>query len=1215
MVTGLKAGRFVFAIVLTLFFSIAIYSLGLAHVQAKEDSSQQNGLKGDFYISSEPGAFDFSEKKATIVSPNINFGNLNPTLKTLTGQEDDVTVRWTGQIKPEYTEDYTFSMIGDNGFRLWIDNQLVIDHWVNDWDIEQVSEPISLEAGKTYDIKIEYFEDHGGAHLKLNWSSASQEKEIVPNNRLYLPEGFTNEGPISSSVSESGKTIEMNFQSELNEVPENANDHFTTIGNSKPTSISLKEDDPSTLILELDYPITSKDDENLLVTYDGEGQLTKKDGDVLPSFSTMVKNNSTFIISSKWADEVTADNVLPEYPRPQMVREDWMNLNGEWEFQEASEGDDLPAGKTLDEKILVPFAVESRLSGVERHEDHVWYKRNFTIPEGWTGDDILLHFGAVDWKTVVYVNGEEVGSHKGGYDSFDFNITDFLKEGNNELIVEVYDSTSTSRALGKQRLNPGGIFYTSVTGIWQTVWLEPVSNAHIENLKMTPEINEEYLELVVEGSELNGETIETIAYKDGEEVGRATGAVGEEIQIPVPDPRLWSTTDPFLYDLKVKLKDGQNTIDEVSSYFGMREISLGKVDGTLRPLLNGEFVFQMGPLDQGYWPAGLYTAPTDEALKFDIEAAKELGFNMIRKHAKVEPQRFHYWADKLGMLVWQDMPSMFDNNPSDEDAEQFEHEFDEIIKEHYNSPSLIVWTVFNEGWGQYDTERITEWVEDTDPTRLVNNASGWTDKGVGDMIDFHCYVGPCSPTPTDDRIAVLGEYGGLGLHVPGHEWNSNVFNYEMQDSKEQLTNRYLGLIEQIKQYKENSGLSAAVYTQITDVEIEINGLLSYDRKVEKVDFDKLRKAHKELIGQVNVSDLLELINQTQSLLDNAEAGEEPGQYPQDSIDALAAAITKAQDVANKDDATQSEIKNAIHALKDAVSLFKDQINPPIPEGAEVDHFNNGTLAEEWMIYNETEEKKWSLTDVAGKLRLHTSQGDSYQEQNQLKNVFLRGAPSEDFEITTKVTAPINQNHQQAGLFVWEDEDNYVRFGHVWDTIANTGYSLETAKEEGGQYSKAENMVSHPGNDTMYLKIKKEGNLFTTYYWDGSEWVQAADSITASLDDIKIGFYATSTFADDIYADFDYFTIKSPEDVSIESIQTLINEYENGGEIEQPLAKKLSNKLDQAEHQLDKGHINQAIKKMNGFLKHLNNKAMDKFITDNAKENLNKVANKLIDSWK
>ncbi|MBA4494315.1 FIMAH domain-containing protein [Paenactinomyces guangxiensis] len=832
--------------------AIGGFASGVSAEETGQSSLQLHGLVGEYYISSGRDQFDFYQKKDEVIDPNINFRDLNPILKSLTGQDEYNTVRWTGQIEPEYSEEYTFSMIGDNGFRLWINNQLIIDHWVDDWDKEQIGKPITLEAGKKYDIKVEYFENWGGANLYLNWSSASQPKQIVPHEAFYLPEGYVYDGPSSASISEDGKTAEIQFVEPLNPLPGGIADHLSlnVVGHPWPISkVSLKQGDDSVMMLEFEYPVYGKDADVVRLNYDGKGGLTTKEGRSLSAFNSLVVNHSKYLIQSPWAEKVSADNVLPEYPRPQMVRSKWMNLNGEWQFAPAKQGDPLPSGKTLKEKILVPFAMEAKLSGVERHEERSWYKRQFTVPDDWAGQRVLLHFGAVDWEASVYVNGKKAGTHRGGYDSFSFDVTEYLVKGKNELIVEVYDPTDKGdQAIGKQRLNPGGIWYTSVTGIWQTVWLEPVPTAHITQLDMVPNIHNEILKLTVKGEKVEGATVEAIALKNGKEVGRASGTAGSEIKIPVPNPTLWSPDDPFLYDLKVELKNGTSR-DQVNSYFGMREIKLAKDEkGILRPMLNGKFVFQMGPLDQGYWPDGIYTAPTDEALRFDIEVVKKLGMNMIRKHMKVEPDRWYYWADQLGVVVWQDMPSMFYHQPlTQEKKQQFENEFKEMIDQHRSHPSIVVWTVFNEGWGQYDTERLTNWVKDLDPTRLVNNASGWTDKGVGDLIDWHCYVGPCAPTPTSTRAAVLGEYGGLGLKVPGHEWSPNVFNYEMQESKEALTKRYLGLIDQIKQMKD-TGLSAAVYTQTTDVEIEINGLLTYDRKVEKADFIRLRQAHKELAG-------------------------------------------------------------------------------------------------------------------------------------------------------------------------------------------------------------------------------------------------------------------------------------------------------------------------------------------------------------------------------
>ncbi|TCP29566.1 glycosyl hydrolase family 2 [Scopulibacillus darangshiensis] len=833
------------------------------------DSEPMHGLKAEYYTSSADGAFDFDQLKKTVVDPNLDFADLNPTFKSLANQEDNVTVRWTGKIQPKYNEDYTFHMIGDNGFRLWVNGKLIIDHWVDDWEKEQTSQPISLEAGKKYSIKVEYFEHFGGANLHLSWSSASQPKEIVPWSAFYLPEDFHYAGPVSSEVNKNGDIVVLDFPKDLKPLPEDAADHFKLMGRSVPVkAATLKKGDPSTVILRLNYAVT-KPTKNVRVIYDGESSITYKDGNELPYFNTFAVNHSTYIISSQWAKDVSKDHPLNEYPRPQMKRGQWMNLNGEWQFEAASEGDSVPTGKKLNGKILVPFPVESRLSGVEKDIDRMWYKRQFDIPKGWNGQQVLLHFGAVDWQATVFINGHEVGAHKGGYDSFTFDITKYLRKGNNELIVGVSDVTTEDHAIGKQRENPGGIFYTSVSGIWQTVWLEDVSKAHMSELKMKPDIHNNVLKLSVLGQNLDGKTVKATAYMNGKAVGTVSGKAGDEIKVPVPNAKLWSPSEPVLYDLKVKLKDGSKTVDKVSSYFGMREIKLGKVGGKIRPMVNGKFVFQMGPLDQGFWPAGIYTAPTDEALKFDILKTKQLGYNMIRKHVKIEPQRWYYWADKLGILVWQDMPSMFNANAEAEANKQFKTEMQQMVNEHFNHPSITQWTVFNEGWGQHDTKALTDMVEAMDPTRLVNNSSGYnvgtaTDSGTGDVIDPHCYVGPCGPAPSSTRMAVVGEFGGLGLAIPGHMWaTESGFSYDSQQDQKELTNNYVELIEKAKEFKADPGVSGAVYTQTTDVEGEHNGLLTYDRKVLKMDLKKVRKVNEELTDTTSISSIRYLVTRYQ----------------------------------------------------------------------------------------------------------------------------------------------------------------------------------------------------------------------------------------------------------------------------------------------------------------------------------------------------------------
>ncbi|SEM35533.1 Glycosyl hydrolases family 2, TIM barrel domain [Stigmatella aurantiaca] len=560
-------------------------------------------------------------------------------------------------------------------------------------------------------------------------------------------------------------------------------------------------------------------------------------------------------LATPWTSQVSPANALPEYPRPQMVRSDWQNLNGEWQFASATAGQTPPFGQNLAESVLVPFPIESALSGIKRYHERMWYRRTFTVPAAWNGRRINLHFGAVDWQATVYVNRQLVGTHQGGFDGFSFDITGNLNGGTNEIIVGVYDPTEAGgQPVGKQRNNPSGIFYTAASGIWQTVWLEPTPSARITRLDMTPDVAGSALRLTVRGTGLSGQTVEAIAFNGTTQVGSATGSVDGEIRIPVPTPKLWSPESPFLYDLRVSLKSGATTVDQVTSYFGMRTVGLKLVAGALRPVLNGQFVFQIGTLDQGYWPDGIFTAPTDEALKFDIQKHKDLGYNLLRKHIKVEPQRWFYWADKLGILVWQDMPLMDLRTPSTAARAQFELELKEMIDEHRSSTSVIAWVVQNEGWGQYDQARLASLVKGWDPSRLVDNMSGINccgavDGGNGDLADWHVYVGPASPVPSATRAAVLGEFGGLGLRVAGHEWSpGNGFGYEMVANGAELTSRYVSLMTGLRNLMTKPGLSAAVYTEITDVENEANGMFTYDRAILKVDLNTVRAAHNDLIA-------------------------------------------------------------------------------------------------------------------------------------------------------------------------------------------------------------------------------------------------------------------------------------------------------------------------------------------------------------------------------
>ncbi len=529
-------------------------------------------------------------------------------------------------------------------------------------------------------------------------------------------------------------------------------------------------------------------------------------------------------LKTRWTADVSPQNALPDYPRPQMVRKDWLNLNGLW---------DIKLADGTKSKILVPYPVESALSGVMKHSDRLTYRRTFTIPDGWRGRNVLLHFGAVDWEATVSLNGKRLGVHRGGYDGFTYDITSALQpSGEQQLAVDVFDPTDKGgQPRGKQVLKPMGIMYTPTTGIWQTVWLEPVAKAHIESLEIVPDIDAGTLRLTVHAPA--GAIVEAEASDDGKVIARISGAAGSELKLAISARKLWSPDSPHLYDLHVSLSSGGKTVDEVGSYFGIRKIALGKDEhGTTRMMLNGKFVFQVGPLDQGFWPDGIYTAPTDAALRWDIETMKQLGFNTVRKHVKVEPERWYYWCDKLGLLVWQDMPT--GKNKTDADKKQFAVELARLIEGRRNHPAIILWVVFNEGWGQHDTAKLTKWVKDADPSRLVNDASGWTDKSVGDVIDMHHYPDPQSPKPEANRAAVLGEFGGLGLAIDGHRWEKTNWGYRGTKNIDELTRSYETLLAKAWKLKETAGLSACIYTQLTDVESECNGLLTYDREVHKV---------------------------------------------------------------------------------------------------------------------------------------------------------------------------------------------------------------------------------------------------------------------------------------------------------------------------------------------------------------------------------------------
>lgn len=575
-------------------------------------------------------------------------------------------------------------------------------------------------------------------------------------------------------------------------------------------------------------------------------------------------------LKTKWASEIDVNNVLPEYPRPIMERDSWVNLNGMWDYAILPVGKETP--KSFDGKILVPFAAESSLSGVQKEvgtNNELWYHREFTVPSNWKSDRVLLHFGAVDWKADVWVNDIKVGQHTGGFTPFSFDITSALTKGNNKLVVRVWDPTDEGyQPRGKQVKRPEGIWYTPVTGIWQTVWLEPVSNNFIENIKVTPDIDKNILTVEAEMNKRDQSNIIEVKVKEGSRVVATAKSINNQsVEVAMPsNVKLWSPDNPFLYDLEITVVNGSKQVDKIKSYAAMRKYSTKRDEyGIVRLQLNNKDLFQFGPLDQGWWPDGLYTAPSDEALEYDVIKTKELGFNMIRKHVKVEPARWYTHCDRHGMIVWQDMPNG-DRGPewqmhnyfegvervrSAESEANYRKEWKEIIDYLYSYPSIGVWVPFNEAWGQFKTQEITEWTKEYDPSRFVNPASGGNHYTVGDMLDLHHYPNPRMFLYDGQRATVLGEFGGIGWANKDHLWvKDRNWGYVQFNSEKEVTDEYLKYAEELKGLIKQ-GFSAAVYTQTTDVEMEVNGLLTYDRKVVKVDEQRVRKVNQEICNSLN----------------------------------------------------------------------------------------------------------------------------------------------------------------------------------------------------------------------------------------------------------------------------------------------------------------------------------------------------------------------------
>lgn len=584
-------------------------------------------------------------------------------------------------------------------------------------------------------------------------------------------------------------------------------------------------------------------------------------------------------LMTTWGENIDPENVWPEYPRPQMVRSEWMNLNGTWDYYKKPFVDlnYVKAFGNFDKKILVPFPVESALSGIMDKEylantqSTFAYRKTFTLTDAFKNKTVLLHFGAVDWKCAVYINGKEAGTHSGGSDPFSFDITSLLNSGGEqEVQVMVYDPTTKGgQPVGKQVLEPTGGSYTPVSGIWQTVWLEPVAKNHITDYTVIPDIDNGSISLSVRSTEENSDLTVKVFIKAGNVVVNTIESVpvGKETQIQVPNQRLWSPDDPFLYDLDIKLYDKGVLVDAIEGYFGMRKIDRGMVEGHPCFMLNNKPVFHFGFLDQGWWPDGLLTPPSEDALKYDLEMTKAFGMNMIRKHIKIEPARWYYWCDKMGLMVWQDMPSggsLGTIGSKNEIRQNFYKECEGIVNSLKNHPSILMWVVFNEGWGQDGnisdvyTRAGVENVQRLDQSRLVNAASGWMDFGLGDIIDCHTYPDPMlHTTPFNDRVAASGEYGGVTLKIEGHSWGRSGVNYATVENSEELTQRFNDLTGEIQKLQKE-GIWGAVYTQTTDIEEELNGLITYDRKVVKLNEKQMASIRKEIESTIHtrISNLL-----------------------------------------------------------------------------------------------------------------------------------------------------------------------------------------------------------------------------------------------------------------------------------------------------------------------------------------------------------------------
>ncbi|WP_425956604.1 LamG-like jellyroll fold domain-containing protein [Xylanimonas sp. McL0601] len=848
---------------------------------AAAGSTPDHGLRADWFTASGSDGWALHEQNLTFttVQDDLDLGDMLASYRALAGRTDDVGARFTGFVTAPATGDYTFSVIGDNGFRLWVGDEQApdIDFWVDRWDTEQTAAPVHLEAGQPVPFRFEIFQHNGGANAHVRWASADAgvAKQAVPASAFTPPDGFTLPD-VTGALGASGDDLTLTFGGAATGTAAGLAGHLRVLVDGTAYPLAAVAASGATLAVTLGAQALQGS--QLFVVYDGAGDLAV-DGQAVDAFAVGASNASTYVLTTPWADKVGA-TPLPEYPRPQLERRDWQNLDGTWDLVALDAADSaLPSAWSDAEDVLVPFPIESRLSGIGRHEDHVAYHRTFTVPAAWhigegTGKQrLMLNFGAVDFDATVIVNGTVVTRHLGGYDAFSADITSALKPGANDLVVRVSDTTGLTPK-GKQSSSPGGIFYTASSGIWQTVWLEPVARAHATALDITPVLGDvagdrgaagagaDALQVVAHTAGASADTRVTVTVLDkgGEEVAHANGRPEAPLTLTIDRAHRWSPDDPYLYDLDVKVSD-KGSLDAISSYAGVRSIGVKQIGGANRIVLSGERTFLLSTLDQGFWPDGIYTAPTDEALAWDIQQTKDLGFNTIRKHIKVEPARWYYHADQIGMLVWQDMPSAFTSRNAQATApavtDEWEDELQAMVEQHRSVTSIIGWIPFNEGWSEWDlaaTRRVAQEVKALDPSRLVNTHSGQNccqslgDAGAGDIIDWHQYTGPASPTPDATRAAIDGEHGGFSLSVLGHVWPGGSVNpYGEVATSQALTDAYVGNTAHLVGLARQK-LSGSIYTQLTDVEGEVNGFWTYDRRVLKMDAAAVRRANEAVIA-------------------------------------------------------------------------------------------------------------------------------------------------------------------------------------------------------------------------------------------------------------------------------------------------------------------------------------------------------------------------------